>query len=115
VIAHYFHLIKPYLGQLLLGASIGFIAGYTFKKAARSLAVLIIGLGAIFIILLNYTDLINIDLINIKSIGMKAKDMALEHKQTVLDRTKGFVLTNLSFLSGVVLGFLSGIRIASKK
>ena len=56
----FFSQIKPYAVQILLGASVGFIAGYTFRKVARSLAILIIAMAAILFILINYTDLINI-------------------------------------------------------
>lgn len=115
MIAHYFHMIKPYLGQVLLGAAIGFIAGYTFKKAARALVVLVLGLSAILIILANYTHLIDIDLLNIKHIGKTAKDAALEHKDSTIHMLSRFVRTNVSLIIGVLSGFIGGVSIASKK
>ena len=111
----FFSQIKPYAVQILLGASVGFIAGYTFRKVARSLAILIIAMAAILFILINYTDLINIDLLTIKSIGVAAKDMALQHRGIVFYRIKDFALTNIPFISGFLLGFYGGLRVASKK
>lgn len=111
----FFNQIKPYIGQILLGASVGFIAGYTFKKVARSLAILIIALSAILFLLINYTDMINIDFLTIKSIGVSAKDMALQHKGTVINRIKDFSLTNVPFVSGFLVGFYGGLKMASKK
>lgn len=107
--------IKPYAVQVLLGASVGFIAAYTFRKVARSLAILIIAISAILFILINYTDLINIDFLTIKQIGTAAKDMALQHRGTVFYKIKDFALTNIPFVSGFLIGFYGGLKVASKK
>ena len=115
MIADYFNIIKPYLGQILLGAAIGFIAGYTFKKAARALFVLILGLSAILIILINYTHLIDIDFLTIKHIGKTAKDTAIQHKDSAIHMLSRFARTNVSLLIGALSGFIGGISIALKK
>jgi uncharacterized membrane protein (Fun14 family) len=111
----FFDQLKPYLGQIFIGAFIGFIAAYTFKKIARSLAILIIAVGIIFFLLNNYTDLVDIDLITIKDKVVDAKDIALKHKETVISKVKDFLLTNIPFVSGFLIGFYGGLRFASKK
>lgn len=111
----FFNQIKPYIGQILLGTSVGFIAGYTFKKVARSLAILIIALSAILFLLINYTDMINIDFLTIKRIGISAKDMALQHKGTIIHKIKDFSFTNVPFVAGFLIGFYGGLKMASKK
>ncbi|MBB6098957.1 putative membrane protein (Fun14 family) [Deinobacterium chartae] len=104
-----FNLLTPYLGQLSLGAVLGFAAGYAVKKIGK-IALLVVGVLFIAVQLLAASGFIEVDWLRIQ----QAAGPLLEREriQSGWSSFLGVLTNNLpfsgAFLAAFVLGFRAG-------
>ena len=97
--------LTPIVYQLGIGGILGFFVGYAVKKITKVVAVLI-GLGALILIYLGYTDVISI---NYDKLAQMIQNLMGTASQASTILTP--IIANLPFAGSFIAGLAVGIKL----